>query len=42
MTIHAALFGTACTIVLMLLVSVDLWPLLLLDAAWVVGVVWKE
>jgi hypothetical protein len=41
-TMRSALFGTVCTVVFILLTTWDLWPMLLLDAALIVGAVWKE
>jgi hypothetical protein len=37
-----SLLGLVSTVVLMLLVTVDFWPLLLLDAAWIVRDVYYD
>jgi hypothetical protein len=41
-TMRSALFGTVFKVVFILLTTWDLWPMLLLDAALIVGAVWKE
>lgn len=41
-TLRSAIFGTACSLVLILLTTWELWPLLLLDAALIVGAVWRK